>query len=102
MPRLASMAPAQTAMPSGACSSMRMLASRPPSTSSTPSTIAPHAMDPSKASLLHGAGTVKTSSSIVPTGAHRTLSAIIAMVLVTSSVTTPARNPTLLQLTEVM
>jgi hypothetical protein len=34
----------------------------------TPSTIAPHAMDPSKASILQGAGVAKPYSSTVPTG----------------------------------
>jgi hypothetical protein len=55
-------------MPSGACSSMTTSASHPRSTSSTPSTTAPHAMDPSKAFVLHGAGVAKTSSSTVSIG----------------------------------
>jgi hypothetical protein len=53
-------------MPSGALSSMMNLASRPPSTSLTPSTIAPHATDLSKASVLQGAGLAKPSFSTVP------------------------------------
>jgi hypothetical protein len=68
LPCSASATPSRTAMPSGACSSMTTSASRPPSTSSTPSTIAPHVMDPSKASVLQGAGVAKPSSSTVPTG----------------------------------
>jgi hypothetical protein len=68
MPRSASMTPSRTAMPSGARSSMITSASRPPSTSLTPSTIAPHATDPSKASVLQGTGAAKPSSSNVPTG----------------------------------
>jgi hypothetical protein len=63
-----SMAPSMTATPSGAHSSMTNLASRPPSTSSKPSTIAPHATDLSKASVLQGARGVKPSSSTVPIG----------------------------------
>jgi hypothetical protein len=35
-------------------------------------------------------------------GAHRTLSATVAMVFATSNKTAPERNPTLLQLMEVM
>jgi hypothetical protein len=50
-PRSTSMAPSKTA-PLGAHSSMMNLASQPPSMSSTPSTIAPRAMDPSKASIF--------------------------------------------------
>jgi hypothetical protein len=45
---------------------MTTLASRSPSTSSTPSTTAPHAIDLSKASVLQGAGVVKPSSSTIP------------------------------------
>jgi hypothetical protein len=77
---------------------MTTLASHPPSMSSTPSTTAPRATDPSKASVLQGAGAgaVKPSHSPFLSGAYRTLSATIAMVLATSSVTAPARNPTLL------
>jgi hypothetical protein len=67
MLRSASMTTAQIAMPSGARSSTTTSASRPPSTSSTPSTIAPHATDPSKASILQGAGAGKPSSSTIPT-----------------------------------
>jgi hypothetical protein len=63
-----SMAPSWTATPSGARSSMTNLASRPPFTSSTPSTTAPHATDPSKASVLQGVGAAKPSSSTIPTG----------------------------------
>jgi hypothetical protein len=51
-PRSTSMAPSRTATPSGARSSMTTSASRPPSTLSTPSTIAPRATEPSKASVL--------------------------------------------------
>jgi hypothetical protein len=51
-PRPASTTPSRTAIPFGARSSTTTSASRPPSTSSTPSTIAPHAMDLSKASVL--------------------------------------------------
>jgi hypothetical protein len=67
-PRSTSMAPSRTTKPSGACFSMMNSASQPPSTSSTPSTTAPHDMDPSKASILQGAGAAKPSSSTVPTG----------------------------------
>jgi hypothetical protein len=63
-PRSASMAQARTTMPSRAHSSTTTSASRPPSISSTPSTTAPRAMDPSKASILQAA---KISSSTVPT-----------------------------------
>jgi hypothetical protein len=84
------MVPSRTAMPCRAHSLMITLTSHPPSMSSTPSIIAPHAMDPSKASVLQGAGAVKPSLST------------IAMVLATSSETALARNPTLLQLTTVM
>jgi hypothetical protein len=52
MPHSTSTAPSRTAMPLGAHSLIMNSASRPPSTSSTPSTIAPHAMDLSKASVL--------------------------------------------------
>jgi hypothetical protein len=64
----ASMTPSRTATPSGACSSMTTSASHPPSTLLTPSTIALHAIDPSKASVLQGAGAAKPSSSTDPTG----------------------------------
>jgi hypothetical protein len=47
---------------------MTTLASRPPSTSSTPSTIAPCATDLSKAYVLQGAGASKASPSTIPTG----------------------------------
>jgi hypothetical protein len=67
-PRSASTVPAQTTMPYGAHSSMTTLASRPPSMSSTPSTIAPHATDLSKAYVLQWAGAVKSSSPTIPTG----------------------------------
>jgi hypothetical protein len=60
MPHPASMTPSITATPSGACSSM--------TPSALPSTIAPRAMDPSKASVLQGAAAVKHSSSTVSTG----------------------------------
>jgi hypothetical protein len=43
-------------------------ASRYPSTSLTPSTMVPRATNPSKASVLQGAGAAKPSSSTVPTG----------------------------------
>jgi hypothetical protein len=52
MPRSTSTAPSRTATPSGARFSTMNSASRPPSTSLTPSTTVPHAMDPSKASVL--------------------------------------------------
>jgi hypothetical protein len=45
---------------------MTTLASCSPSTSSTPSTTAPHSIDLSKASVLQGAGVVKPSSSTIP------------------------------------
>jgi hypothetical protein len=45
-------APSRTATPSRAHSSMTPLASRAPSTSLTPYAGAPHAMDPSKTSVL--------------------------------------------------
>jgi hypothetical protein len=67
MPHSTSTTPSRTATPSGARSSTMNLASRPPSTSSTPSTIAPHATDPSKASILQGVEAAKPSSSTVPT-----------------------------------
>jgi hypothetical protein len=63
-----SMAPSRTATPSGAHSSIMNSASRPPSTSLTPSTIVPHTTNLSKASVLQGAGEAKPSSPIVPTG----------------------------------
>jgi hypothetical protein len=66
-PRSTSMAPSRTAKPSRARSSMMNLASRPPSTSSTPSTTAPHATDLSKVSVLQGVGAAKPSSSTIPT-----------------------------------
>jgi hypothetical protein len=89
-PHSASMAPSRTATAFGARSTMTTSASRPPSMSSTPSTIALHTMDLSKASVLQGVEAVKPSSSTV------------AMVLATSSVTAPTRKPTFVQLTEVM
>jgi hypothetical protein len=55
-------------MPSGARSLMTTSASHPRFTSLTPSTTAPHAMDPSKASVLQGAGVAKTSSSTISIG----------------------------------
>jgi hypothetical protein len=64
----ASTAPSRTATPSGAHSSMMNSASRYPSTSLTPSTMVPRATNPSKASVLQGAGAAKPSSSTVPTG----------------------------------
>jgi hypothetical protein len=67
MPRSTSTAPSRTATPLRVHSSMTNLASRPPSASSTPSTIVPCATDPSKASVLKGAGAAKPSSSTVPT-----------------------------------
>jgi hypothetical protein len=67
-PRSTSTAPSRTTTPSGAHSSMSNSASRPPFMSLTPSTTAPHAMDPSKASVLQGAAEAKPSSSTVPTG----------------------------------
>jgi hypothetical protein len=62
------MAPARTTMPFGAHSLTTASASCPSSTSSTPSTTAPRAMDPSKASVLQGAGVAKPSSSTIRTG----------------------------------
>jgi hypothetical protein len=67
-PHSTSTTPSRTTTPLGAHSSMMNLASRPPSTSSTPSTIAPHATNTSKASVLQGTGASKPSSSTVPTG----------------------------------
>jgi hypothetical protein len=52
MPHSTSTAPSRTATPSGARFSMMNSASRPPSMLLTPSTTVPHAMDPSKASVL--------------------------------------------------
>jgi hypothetical protein len=66
-PDSAPMAPSRTSTPSGAHSSMTHSASHAPSTLSTPSTIASHAIDPSKASVSHGAAAAKASSSTVPT-----------------------------------
>jgi hypothetical protein len=68
MPCSTSTATSRTATPLKAHSSMMNSASPPTSTSSTPSTTAPHDMDPSKASILQGAGAAKPSSSTVPTG----------------------------------
>jgi hypothetical protein len=68
MPRSTSTAPSRATTPSGARSSMSNSASRPPSMSLTPSTTAPRAMDPSKASVLQGARVAKRSSSTIPTG----------------------------------
>jgi hypothetical protein len=68
MPRSTSTALSRTATPLGAHSLTMNSTSRPPSTSLTPSTIASHATDPSKASVLWGAGAAKPSSSTVPTG----------------------------------
>jgi hypothetical protein len=68
--RLAYTAPSRTATPLGSRSLMTPSALRPPSTSSTPSAIALYSTDPSKASILQGAATVKTSSCTVSTG-HR-------------------------------
>jgi hypothetical protein len=67
MPHSAPIAPSRTAMPSRAHSSMPPSASCAPSTWLTPSTAAPHAMDPSKTSVLQGAAAAKPSSSTVPT-----------------------------------
>jgi hypothetical protein len=55
-------------MPSGARFSMTPSPSRAPSTSSTPSTAAPHAIDLSKTSVSQGVVAAKPSSSTVPTG----------------------------------
>jgi hypothetical protein len=66
MPHSTSTAPSRTSTHSGAHSSMMNSASRPPSTSSTPSIIAPHATDLSEASILQGAGAAKPSSSTIP------------------------------------
>jgi hypothetical protein len=68
MPHPASTAPYRIATPSRAHSSMTPLASRAPSTSSTPSATTPYAMDPSKASVLQRvAVAAKTSSSTIST-----------------------------------
>jgi hypothetical protein len=67
MTRPASTAPSRTTKPSGAHSLMTTSASHPPSMSLTPSTTSPHATDPSKTSVLQGAGTTKPSSSTVST-----------------------------------
>jgi hypothetical protein len=67
-PHPTSMAPSRTTTPSRAHSPMTTLGSHAPSTSSTLSKIVPHAMDPSKASILQRAGTTKPSSSTVSTG----------------------------------
>jgi hypothetical protein len=66
--RLASTAPSRTATPPGSRSLMTPSALHPPSTSSTPSAIALYATDPSKASILQGAETVKPPSCTVSTG----------------------------------
>jgi hypothetical protein len=66
MPHSTSTAASRTSIPSGACSSMTNSASRPPSLSSTPSTTAPHATNPCKASVLQGVGAAKPSSSTIP------------------------------------
>jgi hypothetical protein len=95
-------APCRTATPSGARSSTTPLASRALSTSSTPSTAAPTLR--TRVRLLF-CGEQQWQSLRHPqflSGAHRTLSATVVMVLTTSSGTAPTRNPTLLQLTEVM
>jgi hypothetical protein len=68
MPRSAPTALSRTAMPSGAHSSMTSSASRASSMSSTPSAVAPRAMDLSKTSILQGEAVAKPSSSLVPTG----------------------------------
>jgi hypothetical protein len=67
-PRSAPTTPSRTAMPSIAHSSMTPLASCAPSTSLTPSVVAPHPMDPSKMSVSQGTVAAKPSSSSVPTG----------------------------------
>jgi hypothetical protein len=67
-PHSAPTVPSRTVTPSGAHSSMTPLASHAPSTSSTPSTATPRAMDPSKTFVSQGAATAKPSSSTVPTG----------------------------------
>jgi hypothetical protein len=64
-PRLASTAPSRTATRSH--SLMTPSALRPPFTSSTPSAIALYATDPSKASILQGAATVKPSLCTIST-----------------------------------
>jgi hypothetical protein len=68
MPCSTSTATSRTATPLKAHSSMMNSASPPTSTSSTPSTIAPCATDPSKAYVLQGIGAAKSSSSTVPIG----------------------------------
>jgi hypothetical protein len=102
MPRSASMAPSRTAAPSGARSLMTTSVSRPPSTSSTPYTTATHAIDMSKASVLHVAGALNPSSSTVPTRRTSDIKCHRYHVLATSGMTVLARNRTLLQLIEVM
>jgi hypothetical protein len=68
MPHPASRVPSRTTMPSGAHSLMTPSALRAPSTSSTPSAIAPCATDLSKAFVLQGAAAAKPSSSTLSTG----------------------------------
>jgi hypothetical protein len=67
MPRPASTTPSRTTMPSGAHSSTIPSASCVPSMSSIPSTTTPHAMGPSKTSVLQGAIALKPYSSTVST-----------------------------------
>jgi hypothetical protein len=102
MPRSASTTPSRTAAPSGPRSLMTTSVSRPPSTSSTPYTIATRAIDLSKASVLHGAGALNPSSSTVPTKRTSDIKCHCYHVLATSGMTVLARNHTLLQLIEVM
>jgi hypothetical protein len=64
-PRLASMVPSRTATASGPHSSMTPSAARAPSMSLTPFATAPHATNPSKASILYVAAATKPSSSTI-------------------------------------
>jgi hypothetical protein len=99
--RLASTAPSRTATPPGSRSLMTPSALHPPSTSSTPSAIALYATDPSKASILQGAATVKPPLCTVSTDRTSDIKCHRCHVAI-SNETVPARNHTLLQLTEVM
>jgi hypothetical protein len=56
---------------------MTTLASHSPSTSSTPSIIAPHATDLTKASILQGTGAAKPSLSTVPSGCTSNITQVV-------------------------